>query len=216
MKKLLLLLIASFSVIANAQDTDSKEAVLEDVTKDACECVSKKVASGTISQKDIEVELGLCLIGSYSKFKNRVEKYMNVSLEDDASMEEFGREIGMQMITTCPDTFMAFAKDLVEEEVENIKNNKETVEKADINSITAEIVGLKEGQFNIVSFKGTNKRVYKLLWMEYFEGAELLSEMKKLKNKKLKVSYENREMYDSKLEDYRSYKVIRKLEILNE
>ncbi|AXG71465.1 hypothetical protein KORDIASMS9_03722 [Kordia sp. SMS9] len=199
-------------MIVNAQDKDTKDKVLEDVTNDVCACISEKVDEG-ISQKDIEVQLGLCLINSYGKFKARIDKYMNVSFDDATSMEKFGQEIGMKMITVCPDTFMSFAKDIIEEEVENYNASDETTPVFTV--VSGEAVKLVNDQFNVLSFKGTNKRMYKFLWLEYFEGQELLSDMKDLKKKQLEISFESIEMYDPKLKDYRTYKVLRKIEVVN-
>lgn len=201
------------TMFVHAQDpVDTKDMVLEDVTSDVCKCISAKVDEG-ISQKDIEVQLGLCLINSYGTYKDRIDKFMNVTFDDPTSMEKFGQEIGMKMITTCPDTFMAFAKDMIEEEVGNYNASEETAPVFTV--VSGEAVKLVKDQFNVFSFKGTNKRMYKFLWLEYFEGQELLSDMKDLKNKQLEVSFENKEMYDPKLKDYRTYKVLRKIEVVN-
>ncbi len=200
------------TMLVHAQEEKSKDQVLEDVTNDVCKCIAAKVDEG-IPQKDIEVQLGLCLINSYGKFKDDIDKHMNVSFDDPDSMEQFGQEIGMKMITICPDTFMSFAKDMIEEEVENYNTSEETAPKLTV--VSGEVVKLVTDQFNLLSFKGTNKRMYKFLWLEYFEGQELLSDMKDLKRKQLSVSYETKEMYDPKLQDYRTYKVLRKIEVVN-
>ncbi|WP_146169782.1 hypothetical protein [Kordia periserrulae] len=213
MKKIIVLLLAlCTTIVVNAQDKDSKDAVLEDITKDVCECVSDKVAEG-IPRKEIEVQLGLCLINSYGKYRERIEKFMEIAFSDPESMEKFGQEIGMKMLTVCPDTFMAFAKDLIEEEVENYNPESETNSK--VSTVSGEVVKLDNDQFNVLYFKGNNKRTYKLLWQEYFEGQELLLDFKSLKNKNIEVSFEDKEMYDPKLKDYRTYKVLRKIEIVN-
>jgi hypothetical protein len=212
MKKIGLLLFLCMAVMVNAQTKDSKDAVLEDITKDVCECVSKKVDTG-ISRKEIEVQLGLCLINSYGTYRERIEKFMELTFSDPEAMEKFGEEIGMKMLTVCPDTFMAFAKDLMEEEVENYTTENET--NSNISTVSGSVVKLEKDQFNMLIFKGTNKRTYKLLWQEYFEGEELLFDFKKLKNKDINVSFENKEMYDPRLKDYRTYKVLRKIEIVN-
>ena len=213
MKKTLTILTLFLATFTFAQDkNDTKDKVLEDITNDVCNCISSKVGGG-ISQKEIEVQLGLCIINTYGTYKDRIEKYMNISFEDPTSMELFGQEIGMKMITICPDTFMSFAKDMIEDEVESYNTSKETAPKLTV--VSGEAVKLDNDQFNTLVFKGENKREYKLLWLEYFEGQELLSDVKELKKSMLKVSFENKEMYDPKLKDYRTYKVLRKLEVVN-
>jgi len=217
MKKIsiLFILLCITVTTANAQKgKDSRDAVLEDVTDDVCDCISGKVKQG-VSQEDIEVQLGLCLINSYGKFRERIDKYMSVSFDDPDSMELFGQEIGMKMIVLCPDTFMAFAKDMIEEEVDNFRPSKRSTSASAVTVVSGEVTKLTRDQFNVVSFRDSNKRTHKFLWMEYFDGQELLYDMRDLRRKQLEVSYESKEMYDPKLKDYRTYKVLRKIEVVN-
>lgn len=213
MKKIITLCILCMTIMVSAQSKDTKEQLLEDVTKDTCECISGKNIEG-LTPKELEMQLGLCLINSFGKFKSRIDKHMNVSLDNPDSLEKFGQEVGLKMLTVCPDTFMSFAQDMIEEELNDDSYTIKEVP-SNLKVVSGNVVELKKDQFNILSFKGTNKRMYKLLWMEYFEGQELLSEFKKLKNKEIKVSFENKEMYDPKLKDYRTYKVLRKIEVVN-
>ena len=216
MKKIITLSILCFTIMVSAQGEDSKDQLLEDVTKDTCECIAEKNKEG-ISPEDLEMQLGLCLINSYGKFKKRIDKHLDVSLNNPESLEKFGQEVGLKMLTVCPDTFMSFAGELIEEEMNNDSDGDYVIQKesSNLKVVSGNVVNLKKDQFNIINFKATNKRMYKLLWMEYFEGQELLGELRKLKNKELKVSYENKEMYDPELKDYRMYKVVRKIEVVN-
>lgn len=213
MKKILIPICILFVTIGFAQDEkDSKDAVLTEITKEVCECVSEKSTEGLTSQ-EIEIQLGLCMMKPYGKYRDRLDKFMVVSLDDEKSLELLGQEIGFKMLEICPNTFMTFAKNLIEDEMEEISN--ESKKEVNIASVAGEVVKLTNDQFNIVTFKGENKRVYKLLWLEYFEGQELLSDLKEIKKRTIKVSYEDKEMYDPKLKDYRTYKVLRKLEVVN-
>ncbi|EDP95922.1 hypothetical protein U8527_13550 [Kordia algicida OT-1] len=212
MKKIITTIILLVATIGFAQNKDTKDAVLKEITNEVCECVSAKTAEG-LTADEVEVQLGLCMMSSYGKYKKRLDKFMIVSLDDSASLEKLGQEIGFKMLEICPDTFMVFAKDLVQEELDN--ENSQPVVSDNTTMVFGEIVKLTKEQFNIVTFKANNKRTYKLLWMEYFEGQELLDDVKQLKNQRVKVSYENKEMYDPKLKDYRTYKVLRKIEAVN-
>lgn len=211
MKKITFILALCFATIVFAQDNDSKDKVLNVITEEVCECVSEKSSTG-LTPEEVQVQLGLCIMKSYGKYKDRLDKYMKISLSDGASLEALGQEIGFKMLETCPDTFMLFAKDLIEEELKEENMPKEAT---NVSSVSGKVVKITRDQFNVITFKGENKRVYKLFWLEYFEGQELLSDLKDLKKNTVKFSYEDREMYDPKLEDYRTYKVIRKIEVVN-
>ncbi|MBC8756440.1 hypothetical protein H2O64_17330 [Kordia sp. YSTF-M3] len=212
MKKIITVIALCFATIGFAQDKkDTKDVVLTEMTQEVCECVSEKSSEG-LTKEEVEIQLGLCMMKSYGKYKDRLDKYLVVSLDDANSLEVLGQEIGFKMLELCPDTFMVFAKDLIEDE---IKEQSNAPSKGSNTAVLGNVVKLTNDQFNIVTFKGENKREYKLLWLEYFEGQELLSDVKNLKKSKMKVSYESKEMYDPKLKDYRTYKVLRKLEVLN-
>lgn len=212
MKKTLTILALCIATITVAQEKkDSKDAVLNDITQDVCGCVGEK-SSENLTSEEVEIQLGLCMIKSYGKYKERLDKYMVVSLDDGNSLEMLGQEIGFKMLEICPDTFMTFAKDLIEDEITEQSN---MTSKGSSTTVLGELVKITEDQFNTLIFKGENKREYKLLWMEYFEGQELLSDVKALKKSSIRVSYESKEMYDPKLKDYRTYHVVRKLEVVN-
>lgn len=211
MKKILFLLTIFVTTIGFAQDKDSKDKVLNEITQEVCECVSEQNI-GELTKEEVEMQLGLCMMKSYGNYKERLDKFMKVTLDDSNSLEALGQEIGFKMLEMCPTTFMTFAKDLIEDEINEQKTPKAAT---NISSITGEVVKITKDQFNVLTFKGENKREYKLLWLEYFEGQELLSDLKELKNSTIKISYESKEMYDPKSEDYRTYKIVRKLEVVN-
>ena len=212
MKNILTIVALCLATITVAQDkNDSKDKVITEITQDVCQCVGEKNSEG-LTTEQVQVQLGLCMMSSYGKFKQRLDKYMIVSIDDENSFEMLGQEVGFKMLEVCPDTFMAFAKDVIEDEIN--EQSGAPYKESNI-AVLGTVVKLDNDQFNTLIFKGENKREYKLLWLEYFEGQELLSDLKDLKKSNLKVSYENKEMYDPKLKYYRTYKVLRKLEVLN-
>ncbi|MFK7750127.1 MAG: hypothetical protein AB8B65_17170 [Kordia sp.] len=198
------------TIIVTAQEEDSKQAVLDDITRDACDCITEK-SSKKITKKQLEVQLGLCLINSYGKYKKRIDKYIEISLNDPDSLENLGQEIGLNMLTICPDTFMSFAQEYIVDDLEA----EVAVVPSKTDLVTGKVQKLTKDQFNMITFEGINKRKYKFLWLEYFEGQELLNDVKKLKKLKVTVTFESVEMYDPKMEDYRTYKVIRKIKAQN-
>ena len=181
---------------------DSKEALLEVIAKETCDCISSKIED--VMQADaakVELEFGLCIMESYSKHKKNEDKYLNISFSNDASLEKFGEEIGITMVGYCPNVFMAFAGNLEDEEtiIESFE-------------IYGEFSKIKTEQFNLVYFKDNNNREQKMLWFGYFEGSNLLNDTSALKGQKLHIIYEEIELYDPNITDYRNFKVLKKIE----
>ncbi|WP_298427672.1 hypothetical protein [uncultured Kordia sp.] len=213
MKKIITILTLCFVTFGIAQT--KKEKALTKVTEDVCECINEK-DTANIKREALEMQLGICIAKAYSKNKEILKGTYDISFTDEASMEAFGEEIGLKMVEICPQTLFLIAQDYIGDDSEENAIDKEEIN-GEVNGITlsGKIIDISENQFNIITFKGDNKRQHKLLWMEYFEGQELLTEFGNIKKKALKVSYINREMYDSKLKDYRTYKVLRKIEVVN-
>lgn len=202
-----ILFLSLFSVLqfANAQ-TEDKDTLLNTISLETCECVEKKGLDYTSNNTTkLELEFGLCIMESYGRHKKKAEKLLNVSLNDEASLEQFGEDIAFKMIDNCPDVIMALAGNYAAEEFEEVKDDL---------TLEGEFVSIESLQFNMVEIKGDNNRTQKLIWLQYFEGQELLSNTKKLKGKNLEVIYLQKELYDPKINEYRNFKVIKKISIL--
>ena len=210
MKKIITLILLCVVTISFAQT--KKEKALTLITEDVCKCISEQDTS-KLKNTALEMQLGICIAKAYSNNKEILKGTYDISFTDEAAMEAFGEEIGLKMVEICPQTIFLIAQGYIDVDDEEGNDDASIDEKENV--LSGKIMNMSEGQFNIIKFKGDNKREYKLLWMEYFEGQELLSELKNLKRKSVKISYTNREMYDSKLKDYRTYKVLRKIEVEN-
>ena len=142
---------------------------------------------------------------SYSKHKKEADKHLDVSFDDEQSLENLGVEVALKMMTHCSDFMMKLAGGYAADEFEKAKE--------DI-TLVGKIVNIHESQFSIVELRDTDDRIQKLLWLEYFEGSNLLEDLNKLKKKRLKVTYIEKEMYDPKIGEYRNFKVIKKIIVL--
>jgi len=195
MKNILLAFLFSlYFGSANSQD------ILEIVAKEVCSCTSsktEKLSSGT--QKNIQMELGICIMSSVAAHENEItEKYGNV-LEADGAMEKLGRDVGLKMATSCPDVLMTIANSGIGED-EVVEEKALTVE--------GKVVEIKSEQFLTVVIKDNSGRSHSMLILTFFEDSNLLTENKLKKNDKVSVEYWEQEFYDAKAMDFRYYKVI--------
>jgi len=206
MKKTILFISITFvTFFANAQSEEA-DALLDKISMETCECVENKgLDYSKISSSKLELEFGICIMESYAKNKRKAEKYLDVSLNDDASLEKFGEDIGFLMVNNCPDVIMALAGNYAADEFEETKDDL---------TLTGKIINIETTQFNTIEIKDDSNRVQKLLWLEYFEGEEFLSNSKVLKKKNMEVVYIEKELYDPKIKEYRNFKIIKKISVL--
>lgn len=197
MKKIVLTFAFTlFFLNANSQD------ILETVAKEVCSCVtSKSEQLKDLSGEKLQMELGVCIVSSYSSHeKDLTAKYGNV-LNGEGTMEKLGRDIGFKMVTVCPDVLMSIAG-------EDIPELEESTE---VSEIQGQVVEIKSEQFLSVVLKDASGRTHSLLMLTFFEGSNLLTESKLKKNDKVSVEYWEQEFYDVKAKDYRYYKVIQSI-----
>jgi len=194
-KTVLAFLFSLYFLNANSQD------ILDVIGQEVCSCTAAKAEK--LKDQDpnqVQMELGFCIISSYSAHQEAlVQKYGNV-LQSDAAMEKLGMDVGLKMATLCPDTLMKIAEsDFGSEE-------EEVIEK--VVSIEGKIVEIKSEQFLTVVIKDNSGRSHSLLVLTFFENADVLTENKLKKNDKVSVDYWEQEFYDTKAKDFRYYKVI--------
>ena len=196
----LIIALLLFSVVVNAQ-IETKDELLTVIAQETCDCFIKKdIDIENTDSSKIELEFGFCIMESYANHKTVADKFLNISFDDEKSLENLGIEVGMKMVSICPDALMAFAGDYEEEYL-----TTET---------TGEFIKIETEQFNVIHIKDGNNRTLKLLWFNYFEGEDLFADPKVLKDKVLSVEYEEIELYDPNIEDYRNFKVITKAILL--
>ena len=91
-----IIIVASFltisSLLSPAQD------VYEKLAKETCDCITKKALSKS-SKKEIEMQLGLCMIASADA------NSLSYEVTNKESMTELGKKVGIKMAGICPVVF---------------------------------------------------------------------------------------------------------------
>lgn len=193
-KTILAFLFSLFFLNANSQD------ILDNVVKEVCSCATAKAdqLKGLPADK-LQLELGFCIITSYSNHeKELTAKYGNV-MEGDG-MEKLGTDIGLKMASACPDVFRLIAGSSFEDE-----------ETQAISTVEGQIVAVKSEQFLTIEVKDNSGRTHAMLLLTFFEGSDILTENKLKKNDKVSIDYWEQEFYDVKAKDFRNYKVIQSI-----
>jgi len=203
-KYAILLFLFIFNLKSFSQSPEeSKENLLNKISIETCDCIAKKNLDFKSMDNDkLQLEMGFCILEGYSNNKEEADKFLNISFDDERSLELLGEQIAMKMFTNCPDYIMALAQQSLTDENTLSSNNF---------VITGKISNIEKNQFNTIEFKDDSNRVHKLLWLEYFEGEHLLHSEEDFKNLNLEASYYESELFDPVIMEYRNFKIITKL-----
>ncbi len=202
---LLLLFIFNINVFSQSGE-EGKENLLNTISIETCDCIAKKnLDFNSLDSDKLQLEFGFCILEGYSNNKVEADKYLDISFDDERSLELLGEQIAMKMFINCPDFITALAQDSMSDK--NVQDSNDFV-------ITGKISSIEKSQFNIIEIKDSTNRVHKLLWLEYFEGEHFLHSGYDFKNQDFEVSYYESEMFDPSIKEYRNFKVITKLSAL--
>lgn len=176
--------------------------VIDKIAKETCECIAaKNINLETAKPKDLKMQLGLCVMQSYSLNKDKLPKNKRLALENDNQMEEFGSEVGLKMINYCPDILIALGKNELEEEKNDV---------VDVLSLTSTgvLIERKVDGFLTIRIKEESGRINDFILVKNFENAFLVSDDVLKVNTKVKVEFYYEDVYDSKLNKFVNSKVL--------
>ncbi|MGB0892730.1 MAG: hypothetical protein ACPGUU_10285 [Flavobacteriaceae bacterium] len=186
-----------------------KKSILDSISKKTCNFLnSEKFKSAP--KKERTTKLGVYIIELYSEFKEDLKKE-GIELDFSKGREggrEFGEKVGLNMVKFCPEALVLLAEDDIDEE------NKEELEKKQL-EVEGAIKSISGKEINIVTIKSVDGKTQKFVWLNNFEGSDELISSKRIKNLKVKVSYNNIEMFSPKLQEYIIRKKITKIEYLD-
>lgn len=197
----LALLLVAISIDGQSQ----KDSTLsQKISRDFCEEFSKK---NFTSYKDSEMEIGLLILPLITKYEKEIEKEWKLSASNMEDLEKIGEKVGQEAAVGCPKFF------------EFIKNNLSDIlpdeEAGSAKSLEGVLTGVEEQTFTYLLVKTKTNKEEKLWWFGHFEGAdEFIKNKDSLLKKTVKIEYNDMEVYDPRVKEYRSIKVIKKITIL--
>ncbi len=166
------------------------------VANETCDCVSNLNAT---NQKITDIQLGLCMVKAYSAHKNEMPPHLQVSISDAEGFEPVAAEIGIKMMETCPEIIMTLAESGAFED--------EFAEMSDI-SVSGSVLEVKTDQFMVLEIKDDQGKKFSMLLFYHFAGASLLTEGKIKKGDRVTASYSETELYDPKIREFRTFKIL--------
>ncbi|MEJ7625956.1 MAG: hypothetical protein WKF35_03750 [Ferruginibacter sp.] len=204
MKKTVILLTFCFLyTVAFSQSKMQKDSLMKVMALEACDEVKKKDFSN-LKKEDLEMELGLAVVPIFSNHADDIKNIFDFDISESDEMRKFGQELGIKLAVVCPEFIKLFAnnKSLLESKVE-VKSSET------ISSVT--LLKVMPGEFTYFLIKDKSGKTEKIWWMNYFEGSEILADVKNI-NKTFKIKYQEMEVYNSGIKDYIKIKVASGLE----
>lgn len=197
MKKTIILLFLGVGLWSKAQTSP-----MDLVAKETCECITKKKAEGNTNKEELTLNVGLCLLSSYDKHKDKFSKEEQINLTDDNAAEKLGEKVAMKMVTYCPETILELG--MMSQEEEKTKASTEP----EYETIEGTITAIEVKQFVTLKLKDKNGKQVQFLLLDYFETASVYTDGNLKVNDKVAVSYGDVELYDPIQKEFRTYKVI--------
>ncbi len=192
----LLLVFPAFA--AQSQKKDS--TLSQKISAEFCVEFSKKDFT---TYKDSEMEIGMIMLPLIKKYEKEIAKEWGYSSSNLEDYEKIGEKIGQEAALGCP-KFLEFVKNNLAE----ILPGDEIATK----SLDGEVVAVEDQVFSCVVVKTKANKEEKLWWFNHFDGADAIIKNKdSLLRKSVSVEYNEMEVYDPRLKEYRTIKVIQKI-----
>lgn len=165
----------------------------DDIAEKTCKCLKSKNFKDK-TKKEIEMELGLCMISAANSSGAKI------NLSDDSFMEKLGEEIGLRMVNICPDDFMKIYS--VETKDGKTLLDEYVPDDASI-SVSGTVSKVSGDELLFIHVKELSGKEHKVLLLNYVANVDAyLDDPSKLVGKKVKISYLEKEYYSMKFKEY--------------
>ena len=180
---------------------------MEDIANKTCECIDN--VSDTVSTDMFNMEIGLCMMDAASPYKKQLKKEYDIDFDkiDAEQGEELGRVIGLKMASVCPEGLMKMVNRVEQEELVEISGNV----------VTGQVTAVSDDKFVEFSVRDELGKVSKYYWLTFIESdIEMSTEYKTLKDKSVQVHFIEKEFFDARIGEYRTFNIIEKLIVIEE
>jgi hypothetical protein len=212
MKKIILAVAVLFTISAKAQIT--KDSLLKVMSKEACEDLNKKDLS-KVDASNIESEFSMILMPTLMSHTAEIESVYGGGMTDEATMKKLGTDLSLKLAFSCPKFMELSMKMMGKKPVTNTKKNPERTEEISAeNETLGTLLTVNAGDISTLSIKDGKGKIVKFYWLEYFENADvLLANNRKYLNKKVRINYTEKFVFDAAKKDYKAIKVITSIDL---
>lgn len=195
--------LTAFSQSKKMDSTSRKNAIA------ICNCLEKNNAEKLQTTAEVQQLFLKCMMDSASSAFTKLLEQNTDNAE--AAGEEWGKQIAMDLFTVGCEPFLKISMKLAGESEEEENNNK-----VKLSTASGTVTGFEEKDFTYINIKLTNGREQTFVYVEFVpESNEWIKKPASLKGKKVKIQYEDKEVYQPKIKDFITIKILKKLEIQN-
>lgn len=200
MKKTLLLSLFLFASISGfSQD------YLDKIATNTCNCTEK--LSPSLSKDDFTMQFGLCMIAAASDYKKEIKKDYKLNMDNVEEIESKGEKlwanIAIKMATVCPKSFSKLADEGKDEAVAAVATS----------SLEGVVTQIEKNLFVTFYVKDASGKITKLYWLSFIESSlDLTTKYNTLLNKKVTFTYETKDFFDPKINDFRAFNIITQIQ----
>ncbi len=181
------------------------ENYMDDIALKACDCLNS--VPDTLDTDRFNIELGLCMINAATPYQKQLKKDYKIDFNKmDTQGEEFGRIIGLRMVSFCPNSLLKLVNQVSTKQYKTIPENM----------IEGWVTAINDEKFVEFSIKDEFGKITKYHWLTFIESSSnLLTDYKTLTNKFVQITFTPKEFFDARIGEYRTFNIIEKLEIIN-
>lgn len=209
MKKITLAVIVFLNCITAFSQSKTIDSTARKNALAICNCLEKNNAEKLQNTVEVQKLFLKCMMDSAS---GSLTKLLEQNTENpETAGEEWGKQIAMDLFSVGCDPFLKISMKLAGESEEEESNNK-----VKFSTASGTIMGFEEKDFTYITIKLTNGREQTFMYVEFVpESGDWIKKPASIKGKKVKIQYEDKEVYQPKIKDFVTIKILKKLEIQN-
>lgn len=202
MRKIIIALVLIFSINSFSQD------MYDIIGKETCACLgTKKLDYQKIDKKELQTQVGLCMIQSYTSHINEFKEEEKVQFDDKDGMRKMGEKVALKMLVNCPDIILELGKS-TQKDVSDEDDEELVVDEPQDVFIEGQVTAIKKDQFVSLLVKDKNGRAYSFLLLDYFETASVLTNNELKVKDAVKVGYTEIELFDVATNEFKYFKIL--------
>ncbi|WP_182651007.1 hypothetical protein [Flavobacterium sp. SOK18b] len=202
MKKIIIALVLIFSTNSFSQD------MYDIIGKETCACLgTKKLDYQKLDKKELQTQVGLCMIQSYTSHINEFKQEDKIQFDDQEGMRKMGEKVALKMLVNCPEIILELGKSTQKDIGDESEDELVVDEPADV-FIEGQVTAIKKDQFVSLQLKDKNGRAYSFLLLDYFETASVLTNNELKVKDSVKVGYTEIELFDVATNEFKYFKIL--------
>ena len=181
---------------------------MDKIAQKTCDCLN--TIPDTLETDAFNIELGLCMLVAAEPYKKKIKKDYKIDLNkmDEGQGEEFGRIVGMRLAAICPSSLIRVA---------NRRDTKKEEVMEGGNRVEGKVTAIIDDKFVEFSIKDESGKTSKYYWFTFIKAnVNLSSDYKTLLDKEVKITFISQEFFDARINEYRSFNVIQKLNVVED